>query len=331
MKAKFFEIDDLIMPAKAHDELPKEFTENHVAEDKIDGSRYMLYLGDGIDPYGRQPSHTLLSKRISTTDGKHVDRTRQVPHITDQLYRLELSGTVLDGEIFKDDFGTTVSIISSSPAQAVQKQISDGYLTFHAFDIPFFRGKDIRGLPYSQRRKVLLEVCNRLSNPHIVPVNQYTEDFEEKFREITSAGGEGLIIKDKRMAYGLSWSKMKKVYDLSAVITGFKAGKGANAGQVGSFLISVLHLGKMIEIGCCSGFDSAVRKDATANPDKYLGRVIDVNAMRINKPSPGNPLGRLFQPTFFRFRDDVNADDVTFEKLNRDLRNKPKSKRRFRE
>jgi len=332
-------MSEIYLPARCTGTLPDDFKEHHVAEEKMDGSRYVLYLGDDIDPYGRQDGHTLLSRRVSTVDNMHVDRTLQVPHITDQLYMLELAGTILDGEIFRDDFQTTTSIMGCAPSLAISKQESGwydrkketeyapGWVTFHAWDVMQFRGRDVRGLPLSDRRKILEVVIDRLNNPYIKAVEQIKCDFEKHFTEITAKGGEGLIIKDSRLGYGIGWAKMKKAYDVTCVISGFTIGSGKYTRMIGAMELSVAHEGGYVCIGKASGFDDATRQDMSENPDNYLWRAVDINTMRLNKPSKDHPHGRLFQPTFHRFRDDVTLKEVTLEKLKKDLTVKPKSNR----
>jgi len=319
---------ELIPPSRCKGKLPEEFSEWHVAEEKIDGSRYVLYLGNGVDPYGRQKGNTLLSRRESTVDGKHVDKTKNVPHITSPAYPESLQDTVIDGEIFLGDFQTTASIMGSGSGTAIAKQEDAGYVLYRAFDCMVFRGQDIRGLALEKRRRILEEVVARMDNEHVVAIPQWTEGFQKHFHDITDKGGEGLIIKDIRMGYGVGWAKMKKAYEVSAFITGFKNGNGKFAEQVGSLELSVYHEGGTVYIGHVSGFDDQTRARITENKEEYLGKVLDVNTMRLNKPSADFPLGRLFQPTFHRWRDDYNKKECTYEKLIADLRKKAKNSRK---
>ena len=309
----------LIQPARCVAELSTEFKSHHVAEEKMDGSRYTLYIG--YDPHERQELNALLSRRISVTDGMHVDRTGNVPHITAIKYE-GLEGTILDGEVFLNDFPTTQSIIGSGPVTAIAKQEEQGLLGYHVWDVPFFRGKDIRGLPLEKRRLVLEEVVRRMNNPHIKVLEQFpAEQIEEKFKEIVNAGGEGLIVKDTRQGYGMGWSKMKKSYEVSCFISGYKEGKGKYEGQVGAIAISVYVDGKAVEIGFASGFDDSLRRKISDNQKEYLGKVVDIYAHEISKTN------RLRHPTFFRIREDVNAKDCTLTKLKGDMKKKAKSSR----
>jgi bifunctional non-homologous end joining protein LigD len=186
----------------------------------------------------------------------------------------------------------------------------------------FFRGKDVRMLALLERRKILEAVVERMDNEFVETIPQFSGDINAHFQRIVANGGEGLIVKDLRQAYGCSWSKMKKVYDVSCVISGFKPGNGKYADSIGSLAISVYHDNKLVEIGFASGFDDSIREDMRKNFKKYQGKVVDVFVQEIqdSKRSKDNVVGRVRHPTFHRFRNDVNAKDCTSEKLLSDLK-----------
>jgi ATP-dependent DNA ligase len=321
-KAGGFHMRTLMPPSRCTSSLPDDLGKDYlVGEEKLDGSRYVLYLGG--DPYERQRKHALLSRRVSTVDSKHVDRTSNVPHITGLDYR-GLEGTTLDGEIQASDFLKTNSIMNSSPALAIQKQKEIGLVTYHVFDVTEFRGKDVRGLPLEQRRKILEEVCRRMNNPNVKPIEQVRGDLQAYFNRIVAGGGEGIVIKDLRCGYGIGWSKYKRSADVSCILTGFKPGNGKYAGSVGSIAVSVYIGEELVEIGFASGFDDELRHKMSKNPSEYLGRVVDIHAQEIQKK--GNP--RLRHPTFARMRDDFTPTDCTIEKVISDLETKINRTRR---
>jgi len=291
---------------------------NFVSEQKIDGSRYLLYLG--CDPYGRQSRNALLSRRVSVIDNKHVDRTGNLPHVTDWNY-IGLENTVLDGEVTAKDFLSTNSIMNSNPREAIRKQEIIGPCDYRAFDVLFFRGIDVRNKPLYERRAILEAIQERMQNEYVSTIPQISFDHADHFNRIVQSGGEGVVIKDIRQAYGVGWCKMKKSYDVSCFITGFKPGNGKYSNTLGSIALSVIHGTTTVEVGFASGFDDRVRADMKARPDFYMGRVVDIfcHEVQDSKRSKDNPVGRLRHPTFFRFRDDLDLGDCTSEKLWADI------------
>jgi ATP-dependent DNA ligase len=315
----------LFPPSRCTGTLPADLEkDNLVAETKMDGSRYVLYLG-GCDPYERQEGNALLSRRVSVKDGKHVDRTDNVPHFTHIDYE-GLEGTVLDGEVMSSDFLKTNSIMNSGPALAVAKQMEKGKLNYHVFDCMAFRGEDIRSLPLEKRRLVLEEVIRRMDNENVRLIPQFTSNLTDHFTRIVEDGGEGIIVKDLRAGYGQQWAKMKKSYDVSAIVSGYKPGNGKYKGMIGALALSVYHEGKLIEIGFASGFNDALRKKMSDNFEEYKGKVVDVFAQEIQKKGPSG-VGRLRHPTFYRFRDDLEPETITSEKLEEDLSKRVRSNR----
>jgi ATP-dependent DNA ligase len=300
-------------PARCEDLPPEDLSDlNYVGELKLDGSRYILYLG--FDPYKRNMAkHTLLSRRLSKTDDKFVDRSRNIPHIT--MFDFPgMEGTVLDGEIMSSDFLATNSIMNSSPDRAVDKQKQHGNLDYHVFDILMLCGRDTTSMPYTERRKLLKDVVAYLKHPNIKIVQAVQGNLSKFFSEVVAKGGEGIVIKHVNGTYGRGWSKVKKAFDVSCVISGFKEGKGKySAGQIGSIALSVYEeAGRLVEVGFASGFSDLLRKEISQNPQSFIGRVVDVFAQEMQS-------ARLRHPTFHRLRDDIEPSACTLEKLKSDM------------
>ena len=309
-----------LAPARCTAKLPDSFSEHHVCEMKFDGSRYQLHIG--FDPTGRRSGNTLLSRHISKIDSLAVDRTDNVPHITATEFP-ELEGTLLDGEIFLRDFETTQSIMSCNPTKAIERQRETGLVDYHVFDCRVFQGKDISNFSLEKRRRVLATVIKHMNLPNVKIVKQWpSEDITKVFNAIVAAGGEGVIVKDVRLGYG-QWAKLKKSFDVSCFISGYKEGNGKYSRSIGSIAISVYdNNGNEIEVGFASGFSDELRAEIDANRSEYIGRVVDIFAQEISSKL------RLRHPTFFRFRDEMNKSDCTLENLKEAMKQKSRSRRK---
>lgn len=303
----------LIDPPRCTASLPAEFSDDHVAELKLDGLRYLLYLG--FHPYGGTNSYALLSRHKSKADGRFVDKTDNIPHIAQSVaaHAAVRGKTVLDGEMFICDWKTSQSIMGSSPLEAADKQINEK-ITYFVFDMPFWNGEDLRSKPYVYRRRMLETFLAELGNPYIKPMPQFTGDIHAAFKQVVAEGGEGLIVKDRHAPYGQGWAKYKKSADVSGFIIGFKEGKGQFSGFIGAVEIGVYGPSGAVEsIGWASGFTNALREAISADKQSYLGRVVDVFAQEISTQN------KLRHPTFHRFRDEMPKTECTLAKIKRDI------------
>lgn len=79
-------------------------------------------------------------------------------------------------------------------------------------------------------------------------------------------------------------------------------------GWIGKIKFAEYENGELVERGVCSGFDEKLRKELTANPDKYIGKVIEVDAMERIPDTKA-----LRQPVFKRFRDDKLPEECEYE------------------
>ncbi len=340
-------------PAKCSVKLPDDLDQdNLVSELKIDGSRYVMYVG--YDPTGRRLGTAFLSRRESSKDGLYNDKAENVPHITEVDYE-GWYGTVLDGEVHipGEDFYTVSGIMNSLPEEAIAKQKADGManrmVVFTPYDCLAFKGEDVTHKPDILRRTLLDEAVaamNIQAKTHLLRIgmSQFVmsqgpflkriirgigKEAEQRFKDATGMGGEGLVIKDLHAPYGKGWYKMKKSFDTTCIVMGTPIpGKGKYKGQIGSLRVGVLdEHGLLIEVAAVSGYDDAERQRITDDYDSIVGTCVDVIAETVTK---GNPVGRLRNPTFARFRIDVSPSECTVEKLKADFafdKAKPKRNR----
>lgn len=202
----------------------------YIAERKYDGSRYLIRKENG--------KVSIVSRQPSVETGQPVDKTDRVPHLAIWFEENMPDGTVLDGEIITHEnceSSDVTSIMGSNAEKAIQKQEERGYVKYVMFDILFYKGTDLTGFKYIERRKALETVYkNYLSGYQfylLAPVHLH--DKEAIYEKIVAEGGEGVILKHILAPYQLSenpkrvkkpkdtWYKVKKYDTYDVVIMDF--------------------------------------------------------------------------------------------------------------
>lgn len=128
--------------------------------------------------YYPQEAYTrVFSRRISVTTNWFSENTDKVPQLRD-LNIPELEGTVIDGEMFipNQPFKAVSSTLNCKADKAITRQLELGGIVFHAFDILFFKGIDLRKMPLERRKVYLNIVCNKINSVFVREVNYYDKD-----------------------------------------------------------------------------------------------------------------------------------------------------------
>lgn len=297
-----------------------------VAEEKYDGDRRIVQFCDGVA--------RVTGRRKSVKDGLYVEKTENLPQMQKGHVK-KLEGTVLDGEIIfvgKTEGGASkyvTSIMGSDPDKAIAKQKERGWLRFMAFDCLFYKGKDIRALPFAARREYLVRALVAWRNQHVGLAYQHPTDKRKFYDLVVSKGGEGVILKNVHAPYGddKSWVKVKKSMSEDVIITGFEMARAmskksngeismtkyAAAGLIGAVEVSQYVDGKLTVVGTVSGMSDDVRKDLSGKDRaQYLGQVIEI------EHNGREPTGRFRHPRFVRFRPDKGAEQCVWERVSSD-------------
>ncbi|KAJ3720399.1 hypothetical protein C8R42DRAFT_86826 [Lentinula raphanica] len=184
----------------------------------------------------------------------------------------------LDGELFggRGEFQNTVSIVKTMNSPHWKG------ITFHVFDIP-----SLATQPFEARmdrlKKLFAPGIGSHKSDHVVVVKQEIATSKQhvldKLKEVESLGGEGLMLRKPGSLYEGKRSstllKIKSFYDAEAVVTGYKAGKGRNAGVTGALKCKMAS-GKTFDVG--SGLNDKQRK----NPPK-IGAIIVYRFQELTK------------------------------------------------
>jgi bifunctional non-homologous end joining protein LigD len=127
------------------------------------------------------------------------------------------------------------------------QQKPQGALLYYVFDLPYFDGKDLTGLPLLRRRELLEKV---LPENELIRFSRAVDGEGKRFFEIARQRGlEGIVAKRKESTYQLgrrskSWLKIKSRMQQEAVIGGITEPAGSRK-HFGALMLGVYDQGKL--------------------------------------------------------------------------------------
>lgn len=148
---------------------------SYILEEKFDGTRALVYFLSMKDLAGEEMGFCrVFSRRISKKTGFYVENSDSLPQIRD-LDVPELEGTILDGEMFIEGqpFKEVSSTLNCLWDKAIDRQIEKGFISFHAFDILFYKGVDLRKMPLERRKYYLHLAVEEADNEYIKEVRYF--------------------------------------------------------------------------------------------------------------------------------------------------------------
>jgi bifunctional non-homologous end joining protein LigD len=212
---------------------------------------------DGVRAVGIKRTHTveLLSRAGNNLCPKY-------PAVERALQRLRHKQLVLDGEIVAlDEQGR-------SSFQLLQNYCSPGKqppLVYYVFDLLNLDGKDLRSLPFSERKELLRKVLVRA--PESIRFSPaFSGESSAIVREVQARGLEGVVAKRRDSAYESGkrsghWIKYKWCARQEFVIGGYTPPKGGR-GYFGSLLVGYFeHQTLLFAARVGTGFSFRMLKD----------------------------------------------------------------------
>lgn len=245
----------------------------------------------------------VLNGRVSLSTRAAKDVTATFPDVV--AASSGLPSGVYDGEIISVDgkFSTLARRSHSSKAESIRSAAAAFPATFIAFDLP-----DLTQHNYAGRRGRLL------ANHGLITVRSY-DNAIDAWTAVVQGGLEGLIAKRADSMYrhirSPDWIKLKHLKRLSAIVVGFKEGKGSRDGKVGALELALIDDSTIVSIGRVgTGFTS----------DE-----LDVLAERINLGEPfaveieyANVTDdlKLRFPSYVGIRDDIEVLSCTVDQID---------------
>lgn len=197
------------------------------------------------------------------------------------------------GVMVNDSFDITRSVVCSSKKPYDLKGTTfypikggDGEQTYKArfyfYDLP-----TSCAATYADRRQTMAEMALEsewFATPEtwvVVPDGRlvFDADVYGIYERLVEQGHEGAMLKRLDHEYQprrtTDWMKMKPEEEADGIITGYNPGVGKFDGQVGSVQVTFADGSKT----AVSGMTDAVRQALTAEPDYYIGKVLEVRYM----------------------------------------------------
>lgn len=266
------------------------------ASRKLNGSRGTYFKGD------------IISRQAQKFDGlDHIIKDIEKIIGTDYAVDGELIRRNIDGLTDGQNFRETISILNSDGNDK-------SLIKFVIFDIVPVDEFEMDACTenYSVRKKRLLDLKNKIQkngtqNIEVVQMVYEGTDVNDVYDWLDYAvrhDWEGLVV-NRQVPYRRTRHngclKVKRFYTVDLRITAIEEGQNRLAGTMGALVVD--YKGNELRIG--SGFDDATRAAVWANPDNYIGKIVECK-YKEGTMDKKTGLESLQFPTFVRFRDDKN-------------------------
>jgi bifunctional non-homologous end joining protein LigD len=178
------------------------------------------------------------------------------------MKELPVENAYIDGEAVILDEG---GLSDFSALQAWFKAARKRDLVFFVFDLLFYDGEDLRGLPLTSRKKLLQDLVQKSGAPDMIRYSDHQVGQGAAFFEASSSlKVEGIVSKTADAPYvsgrTRSWLKIKRIERQEFVIGGYTLST-AGPDAIGALLLGEYNDGKLIYVGKVgTGFSAADTK-----------------------------------------------------------------------
>ena len=247
---------------------------------------------------------------------RQAQKFKGLDHIVKDIEGIIGTDYAVDGELIRknvdgltdgQNFRETISIINSD---GNDKSLIK-FVVFDIVPVDEFE-KDACTEKYSVRKKRLLDLKNKIQkngtqNIEVVQMVYEGTDVNDVYDWLDYAvkhDWEGLVV-NRQVPYRRTRHngclKVKRFYTVDLQITAIEEGQNRLDGTMGALVVD--YKGNELRIG--SGFDDATRTSVWANPDNYIGKIVEVK-FKEKSCDKKTGLESLQFPTFVRFRNDKN-------------------------
>jgi bifunctional non-homologous end joining protein LigD len=289
--------------------------EDWVYEIKADGYRAQLHL---------------LDRNATAYSRTGYDWTEQFSSIVAAAQKLKAKSAIIDGEAVVYGSGGVPDF------QQLRRELGgkkSGRIRYHAFDLLYLDGYDLRGLAYMERKQLLQRLLKDAPQTFIY-VEHIAADGEEIFRNACKLGLEGLVAKRVDAPYRSgrkeTWLKLKCKKSGTFPIIAFVEKLGAHPRKVASLYVGRRAKGKLLYAGKVrTGYTEATARELRERLDPLIRKASPLD-QPVKKPKatwvePTVELeveygaltddGLLREAVFKGFRDDLALRKVKAPRL----------------
>ncbi len=286
----------------------------HLIESPFDGEDWLFEIKwDGYRALAR------LDKKVDLFSRSEKSFNSQFESIVKDLSKLKIQA-FFDGEI------VVLDKTGKSKFQLMQnyQRTKEGELYYYVFDILYFNGRDLRGIPLLERKKLLKDIIESNS----LSLVRYSDHVEQKGKAFFQAAEknklEGIMAKKMDSHYlskrSRDWLKIKTHMRQEAVIGGFTKPRGSRK-YFGALLLGVYDDKKnFIYIGHVGGgFNAKLLEDVYHK----MHPLIQADCPFKNKPKTNTPAiwikpNLICEVTFGEWTSDGIMRQPIFEGLRMD-------------
>src|SRR3954453_14471527 len=240
-----------------------------VYEIKTDGYRAQLHLRD---------------KRVMVYYRSGYDWTDEFAPIAKAAAQLKVREAIIDGE------ATVLGNTGLPDFQELRRELRNRQskrLTFHAFDLLYLNGRDLRRAPLLERKEALKSVLDG-GPPTLVYVDFLEADGTRVFEQACRMGLEGIVAKRVDTPYRSgrqdSWIKLKCVKSDTFPIIAFVEKLGARPRKIASLYVGRWEGERLLYVGKApSGYTDKVARELRERLDPLIRKTTPLS-VAVKKP-----------------------------------------------
>ena len=206
-------------------------------EVKLDGIRLVAEMeGDEV--------------RLFTRNG--IDAAPHFDRVVAAIRNLPFDSCALDGEMVSI---SSKGVPNFQALMEIYRSGAPGNPLFFLFDVLSINGEDLRGEPWTERRKRLEQLP---ISPPLRLVDSYQETGESLFNEAHKLGFEGVMAKKRSSRYesgvrSKNWLKIKGYHSEEFLVGGFTRGEGTRKNSFGALVLGKESPNGLIYVGNTGG------------------------------------------------------------------------------